>query len=150
MQVSLLCTCCSHIKAILRVLWERKQFFMQYYRLFRICQLENLKVTLSGQFKTLCLPIAGSRTACAACSSPIGVLRQIFLSFIATGESSDWATVTQNTFEYFVIIHWNFWKELFTSLYYVHDPKALATPEWQPRRHPLLSQQPDTLAFYFI
>lgn len=41
------------------------------------------------------LPIAGSRTACAACSSPTGVFRHIFLSFIATGESSDWATVTK-------------------------------------------------------
>lgn len=38
------------------------------------------------------LPMAGSRTACAACSSPTGVFNHIFFSFIATGESSDVAT----------------------------------------------------------
>lgn len=39
-------------------------------------------------------PIAGSRTACAACSSLTGVFSHIFLSFSATGESesSAWAT----------------------------------------------------------
>lgn len=37
-------------------------------------------------------PIAGSNTACAACSSPTGVLSHIFFSFIATGESSAVAT----------------------------------------------------------
>lgn len=43
-------------------------------------------------------PIAGSKTACAACSSLTGVLSHIFLSFNATGESesSACATVDEN------------------------------------------------------
>lgn len=38
--------------------------------------------------------MAGSRTACAACSSLTGVLSHIFFSFIATGESESSAVAT--------------------------------------------------------
>lgn len=41
------------------------------------------------------LPTTGSRTACVACSSPIGVLNHIFFSFIAMGESSVDATASR-------------------------------------------------------
>lgn len=58
-----------------------------------LCATLNLNSVVRFFFNSL--PIAGSRTACAACSSPTGVFRHIFLSFIATGESSDWATVTK-------------------------------------------------------
>lgn len=39
------------------------------------------------------VPIEGSSTACAACSSLTGVLNQVFFSFVASGESSAVATV---------------------------------------------------------
>lgn len=38
--------------------------------------------------------MAGSSTACAACSSLTGVLSHIFFSFIATGESESSAVAT--------------------------------------------------------
>lgn len=38
------------------------------------------------------LPTTGSRTACVACSSPIGVLNQILFNLFAIGESSVEAT----------------------------------------------------------
>lgn len=44
------------------------------------------------------LPIDGSKTACAACSSPTGVLNHVFLIFIAKGESSADATVRKHIF----------------------------------------------------
>lgn len=43
------------------------------------------------------VPIEGSSTAWAACSSPTGVLSQVFFSFIASGESSAVATINQCT-----------------------------------------------------
>lgn len=57
------------------------------------------RTTKSGINKRWNIPSAVSRTACAACSSPTGVLRHIFLSFIATGESSDWATENKQFFK---------------------------------------------------
>jgi hypothetical protein len=39
--------------------------------------------------------MAGSSTACAACSSLTGVLSHIFFSFIATGESESSAVATR-------------------------------------------------------
>lgn len=38
------------------------------------------------------LPTTGSKTACVACSSPIGVLNQIRFNLLAIGESSVDAT----------------------------------------------------------
>jgi hypothetical protein len=45
--------------------------------------------------ENLYLPMAGSSTACAACSSLTGVLSHIFFSFIATGESESSAVATR-------------------------------------------------------
>lgn len=39
------------------------------------------------------IPTTGSKTACVACSSPIGVLNQIRFNLLAIGESSVEATV---------------------------------------------------------
>lgn len=38
------------------------------------------------------IPTTGSKTACVACSSPIGVLNQIRFNLLAIGESSVEAT----------------------------------------------------------
>lgn len=42
------------------------------------------------------LPTTGSKTACVACSSPIGVLNQILFNLFAMGESSVEATKNKN------------------------------------------------------
>lgn len=43
------------------------------------------------------LPTTGSKTACVACSSPIGVLNQIRFNLFAMGESSVDATVKKSS-----------------------------------------------------
>lgn len=48
------------------------------------------------------LPTTGSKTACVACSSPIGVLNQIRFNLFAMGESS--VDATENKRKYWLLL----------------------------------------------
>lgn len=58
--------------------------------------LHHLNASGASECYSCFLPMAGSSTACAACSSLTGVLSHIFFSFIATGESESSAVATGN------------------------------------------------------
>lgn len=69
--------------------WQEKHIIFVADHLY---SLVNYKCYGNLRLGLFYIPTTGSKTACVACSSPMGVLNHIFFNFIAIGESSVDAT----------------------------------------------------------
>lgn len=63
-------------------------FRMRIHGVLTPFEVKIIKMTMNYN-----IPTTGSKTACVACSSPIGVLNQIRFNLLAIGESSVEATI---------------------------------------------------------